>query len=431
MELKFTENSKSLISFFMNNKCLKPQNFNTKTKEIFKKFYFEIINAKNYIEYLNTNTNSIYKLTIKKINNNTKISKPITFTSSHGFPSNIIKYIDQQIKIELQYNINITELDRNIKIYFLLESEPEHVEKYNNYVENILLWLLFINNYASKNCAKELKIFIYMTNLQKNIPDSKIIKIGENHANTAFTKTCPKNSEIVIFRKEEWFKVLIHETFHNFGMDFSDMNNDICVSEILNIFPVNSEVNLYEAYAEFWAKIMNVAFCSYKHLPEKNNKDKTKFKEFLVNCYLFLNFENIFSCFQMIKVLDFMNLKYKQLYQKSEKNDLIRKKFYKEETNVLAYYIITFILINNFNLFIEWCSKNNNVNNLLQFNKSENNQKKFCDFIIKKYNSKFLLEDVKCMEDFFNKLKKYNETNDNNEINYYLTNLRMTVCELC
>ena len=444
MELELTENSKSLISFFMNNNCLKHQNFKTKTKEIFKNFYLKMVVAEKYIEYLksskntNTNTNSIYSLTIKKINSYKNISKPITFTSSHGFPSNIIKYIDKKIKIELEYCININLLNKNIKIYFLLEEDDklkDNIEQFNNYIDNILLWLVFVNEYSSKKCAKELTIFIYMTKLQKNIPSSRTIKIGENHANTAFTQTCPIDSEIVIFRKEEWFKVLMHETFHNFGLDFSDMNNDICVSEILNIFPVNSEVNLYEAYAEFWAKIMNVIFTSYSYLnlidKNNNNSNGNNLKQFLINCEFFLNCENKFSCFQMIKVLDFMNLKYQQLYQKGQQSDLIRKKLYKEETNVFAYYVITFIFLNNFNQFLEWCLQNNNKMNLLQFNKTENNQKKICDFIIKKYNSKSLLDEVKCMEVFFSKLKKYNENNNNEkETNYYLTNLRMTICEL-
>jgi hypothetical protein len=186
MELELTENSKSFISFFMNNKCLKHQNLNTKTKAIFKNFYLTMVASEKYIEYLylksstksKTNTNSIYRLTIKKINNYKNISKPITFTSSHGFPSNITNYIDKNIKIELQYSIYM--LDKNIKIIFLLEEDKnlnDNIEIFNNYVDNILLWLVFINNYSSKTCAKELTIFLYMTNLKKNIPTSNIIKI--------------------------------------------------------------------------------------------------------------------------------------------------------------------------------------------------------------------------------------------------------------
>ena len=72
------------------------------------------------------------------------------------------------------------------------------------------------------------------------LPSTNIEILNSSHVNTAFTRTCPKKSEIVVFRKEEWFKVFIHESFHNFGLDFSDMNNAECTSRILDIFPVNS-----------------------------------------------------------------------------------------------------------------------------------------------------------------------------------------------
>ena len=67
------------------------------------------------------------------------------------------------------------------------------------------------------------------------MPDSNIDIIDQIHVNTGFTTTCPVDSEIVIFREEEWFKVFIHETFHNFALDFSDMNNSACHKIVLDI----------------------------------------------------------------------------------------------------------------------------------------------------------------------------------------------------
>ena len=72
-------------------------------------------------------------------------------------------------------------------------------------------------------------VFIYSTELTKNLPNSNIDILDQIHVNTAFTYSCIEQSnEIVIFRKEEWLKVLIHESFHNFGLDFSDMNTSEC-----------------------------------------------------------------------------------------------------------------------------------------------------------------------------------------------------------
>lgn len=422
--MKLTKISELLMSFFIKNKCIKPIEPSKKTEKIFTNFLMEMRNAENFLMEIKNKEEikgSFYNLKVKEIHHFKDIPKPTTF-ASHGFPSDIRKYIDDNITIELEYNIFL--LDRKIKIYFLLE-ENDNVEIYNNYVDNILLWIILLNDYASKECAPQLTIYLYFTYLQKEIPNSNITVLSETHANTAFTKTCPKNSEIVVYRKEEWFKVLIHETFHNFGLDFSDMNNEKCNSSILNIFSVNSEVNLYEAYAEFWAKIINILFCSYLHLKNKNN-----IEEFLTNCEFFINFEILYSCFQMVKVLDFMNMSYKQLYQKGKNNDIVRNTFYREKTNILAYYVITFILLNNYDRFIEWC----NINNLslLQFKKTISNQLKFCNFIIQKHRSGKMLDNINCVEIFYKKLKSKMKKNieNNNQINYILNNLRMTICEL-
>ena len=165
-------------------------------------------------------------------------------------------HIDNNIIKLLKYNITI--FDRNISILFLIEDEKQTIiEKYNDYVNYMLVWLYVVNMYSSKKCANELKIFIYHTNLLKLLPETNKNILNENNVNTAFTRTCPTNSEIVVFRKEEWFKVFIHETFHNFGLDFSEMNLDLYNEKILNIFSVNSEVNLFESYAECWARIIN------------------------------------------------------------------------------------------------------------------------------------------------------------------------------
>jgi len=230
--------------------------------------------------------------------------------------------------------------------------------------------------------------------------------------------TCPKNSEIVIFRKEEWFKVFIHETFHNFGLDFSGINNEICKQRILSLFPVKSDVNLFEAYSEFWAKIINCIFCSYMQLKNKND-----IRAFLSNFEILINLERIYSLFQMVKVLQFMNLTYEQLYKSN--NELLSL-LYKEQTNVLSYYVITLLLVNNYTEFIQWCNTNNS--SLLQFKKTNTNLHSLCTFIERNYKTKSLLHCIHVMEQLLVKLR--NKKTQKKENKYMLDNLRMTICEL-
>jgi hypothetical protein len=157
-------------------------------------------------------------------------------------------------------------------------------------------------------------------------------------------------------------------------------------------------------------------------------KDKKDINDFLTNTELLMNFERIYSFFQMVKVLDFMDLSYINLYENSSYSENMRNNLYKENTSVLSYYIITLILINNYQGFLLWCQTNNK--NLFQFEKTSSNQQKFCDYIEKKYKSKNLLDGIECTEKLLHNLKKTHRGKRMNELGYILTNLRMTICEL-
>jgi len=415
-----TKESSELMSFFMKNNCLNAVKTTKKTKNIFKKFFMEIKNGVSYIDHIKSKMGtSFYKLQIDHIHNIRQIPKPVTFPPN-AFPSHIRKHIDENSLSVLNYSFHL--FSRNIHILFITEDlhVEQLIEQYNTYVDWMLVWLYIVNEYASKNCSTDLKIFVYHTSLMKNLPKTNIEVLDEVHINTAFTRTCPKKAEIVVFRKEEWFKAFMHETFHNLGLDFSGVDNSTCVKQILDIFPVNSEVNLFESYTEFWARIMNVLFCSYIHMK------KNDINEFLNNVDILLNFERMYAFFQMVKVLSFMGINYDQLYMHTVEAEAARQHLYKEDTNVLSYYIITLILLNNYQDFLSWCDTNNT--SILQFKKTTANLQSFCAFIEKKYKSKSLLEGVTCTEDLLVKLKKGSKKQKKNS--FILDNLRMTICEM-
>jgi hypothetical protein len=331
-----------------------------------------------------------------------------------------MEHIEQKSTFIITYNLSL--LERKIKLIFVVEDSNSeiNIETYNKYVDYIILWLYIVNKYSSKKCSQTFTSYFYFSSLEKKIPDNNGSILEPKNVNTAYTTTCPVDSEIVIYRREEWFKVFIHETFHNFSLDFSDMNNNEINRFILSIFPLRTEVNLYESYTEFWAEIMNTLFYSFFSLKDKNNEE-----EFLTKTEFYINLERTFSFFQMVKTLDFMGLKYKDLYHKTKLSTILRNERYNEKTSVLAYYIIKTILLDNYQPFLLWCYHNNF--SLLQFKKTVSNQTEFCRFIEKYYNSKGFLESVKCSEEFFDK-KKSGATHP---ILPFITNsMRMTICEL-
>jgi hypothetical protein len=210
----------------------------------------------------------------------------------------------------------------------------------------------------------------------------------------------------VIFRREEWFKVFLHETIHNLGLDFSAMDITSSYRLIQDMFAVDANVEIYEAYAETWARMMNVFFISFLYSVDK--------EQFVVNARRFMTFEAAHCTLQTVKVLDFMGLRYDQFLTR----DPLVKTAYREHTNVLAYFVITMILINNYSVFLKWCFSNNG-GSLMQFKRTQPNVKEFIRLIGSLRGS--VSKRVHCMEDVFHETK--NKT-------FLQKNLRMTVLEL-
>ena len=409
------------MTFFEKNKYTCHYTQSEKTKKIIKELYYDILEAYEFVLSLKMKKENFYNVKVKHILTTSDIIKPKNF-NYNSFPLHIRNHIDEKSFSEISYQFSL--FDKEIKIFFITENNSEaKIEIYNKYVDAIIMWIYILNQYSSKLCAKSLKVYFYFTSLEKILPKTNIDVLNEIHVNTGFTTTCPRDSEIVIYRKEEWFKVFIHETFHNFGLDFSEMNIDSCTKSMLQIFPVDSEINLYEAYTEFWAEIMNALFCSFFKLKKKKN-----IEEFLVMSEIFINFEICYSFFQMVKTLDFMGLNYNDLYMKTKKSQILRDTMYKEETNVFPYYIIKTILLNNYQSFLSWCQTNNFA--LLQFKKTPSNLNDFCKFIEKNYKTNTMIEGVLTTEQFLNKIKNDKNEKKDSHKEYILSNLRMSICEL-
>jgi hypothetical protein len=106
-----------------------------------------------------------------------------------------------------------------------------------------------------------------------------------------------------------------------------------------------------------------------------------------------------------------MGLTYSDLYSKKKEAKELRDELYKENTNVLSYYVIKTILLMNYPLFLGWCKQRNDP--MIQFTKTLANQKAYCDLIHKLHKNRALLSAVKYYED-----RKLD------------TNLKMTICEM-
>ena len=177
--------------------------------------------------------------------------------NSRFVPDNIKDYI-----LSNPHNLtqNIIKLGKKTIVINILSTKT--IKSF--YMKLIIAWFIFIDKYKTKTCGNYLTITICLTPFKKEIyPGDKIL--GPKNVNTGVTTACSENSTIFIYRKEEWFKVLLHETFHNYNLDFTMLNLSNAQMQLKKMFPIESDFLISEIYAEFWAIYLFSLFYSVWH----------------------------------------------------------------------------------------------------------------------------------------------------------------------
>ena len=274
------------------------------------------------------------------------------------------EYMDNSIKTHIEglqkqtTKVELIVQDRVYTIFFVIpKGTAAHIDKY---VKKINTWLHVASLYAKPGCSKTVTVYLYLTDLKKQLPEKDGFILDAENANTAFTTSCQLATEIILYRREEWFKVFIHESFHNLGLDF--IGSEDVKKKLFAIFPVKSEFKLYETYTEMWAELLNIIFIqssSQQHLDhnlsQSQNLVSLRLKQSLVSLRLVLlrleqdiQTEQKFSLFQTAKILDHFGMTYSDIFDKK------KQKKYKEDTEIFCYFILKTLLLYNCNDFIEW-----------------------------------------------------------------------------
>ena len=266
--------------------------------------------------------------------------------------SNDFSYIPEQIRTEIGaickhfYTCTFTFLERTFTVFLCLKQKDDR--QINSIVRRIYLWLSMASEHVKPSCSKTVNIYFYLINRKKEVPEDINDQIDLVHVNTAFTTGCQPHTNVHIFREEEWFRALVHESFHNLGFDFLQLEQrlqDNADDRIRTIFPVKMrEIRFNETYCEMWAEILNAIFFVYLSDPSLNMNDKMNlFKEMLI-------YEGMFSLWQCVKILNHNNLSYAQLHDAKEAAR------YKEKTQGFAYYVLKSIFMVHVSQFIHFCA---------------------------------------------------------------------------
>ncbi len=399
------------------------------------------------IEMYDMSWNDVFhnKITVSKLDYN-EINKIISLKKCKHIYQNSNEDAESFEKpavhtIAFKYTFTISsQPDKNICVYFILPLHPDEIHMadskkiedfFTECIRRVYIWLCICYKHTRENCSDNLSVYIYMSDHYKLLPETKEEVIHWIHANTAFTTSCVKNAEIMVCRQEEWYKCFIHETFHCMGLDFSSYPNQYELSKkyIMEIFPLhNSPVLLFESYCEMNAEIINLIFYIYMNYSDTINKGNGKgntkttsqpmifyklFKEKLL-------YEQLFSIFQCVKVLHHYNIKYSDLHL-SSLECVEKRQNYREETNILSYYILKSIYMYSLDDFLLWMLEHNGLSHTFQYNNTETNTFHFCQIIKRHYLDPEYLKHIDFME-------KWWEVPKNNTIE--TRSLRMSLHEL-
>jgi hypothetical protein len=290
------------------------------------------------------------------------------------------KYIlFQSYKISPEYNIEL-------KIIFYDDSYKRHYEEITKYIHTVLLFLYNekIKSTTLPTPTSNLKLFIVMSPLKKEFRFFSNEIIGKQNVNSGYclTNISPLNRKIVIYRKEEWSKVLIHELIHNFELDFSNdsvLSNFAKDSVKKTFLNIDSIVNLFEAYTESIAEIIYLLFILEKQIrpPSRLNISSLFFQKFEKMLFTLQNY-SVVQCITILKHNDALsgvvgkNNTVKQIFEKIYNGSL----YYKEESNVLSYYVIKSIFLFYINRFLKCIEPSSDNQTIFFTNTSSKNKTK-------------------------------------------------------
>lgn len=369
--------------------------------EILLEFFKILENGEDFFR----NEKQCFDFKIKEIKEKTQIPFSYLLNNNLYVPKEIKDYIIKEATYVIDFHCPFEGRNSKINIVvFEKEITKEFLEKMKFYALKIYLWVYLLDKYAIKKCGNNLELFLYLTPFKKELPYSVQDIIGPYHVNTGVSDVCQHSGEIIVYRKEEWFKVFIHETMHNLGLDFSMIDNSNIKNKLRKVFTVQTDIKLFESYCEMWARLMNTIMEAYFFVKsERFKKIEKKETFFIEKFYEAIKNEIIFSFYQALKVLEFMGLDYQTITNINDINYSISKSLYKENSNVFAYYVITAILLLHVNDFLLWCYDNNE--NIINFKKTINNSngESFVDFIEKISKKDKLLKLVIKLEDKISK----------------------------
>jgi len=265
-----------------------------------------ILSKDNYL--LNFIKNEFTQIKLFIINNELKIN----YNKNNNFNKNILKKLCNSEWVD-KYNL-VKEIDNLKNIYEFTWNSNKiiiNLNELSNIIIDKIKIIIYILEYIRSKTNKKINILIYLifSNLEKKFPINDYI--NTHHINSGYTDH--NRNLILVWRYEEFEKVIFHEIIHLFDLDKYDLLN-------FELFKINGPHSYFEVITDFYAIIYHIIFISL--LTKLRIKTLLEIElAFIKNQALYLN-----NYFKLDKWTDIPN------------------KIINQKTPAFSYYILKYIL---------------------------------------------------------------------------------------
>jgi hypothetical protein len=295
-----------------------------------------IANSRTHISNVSSKINAI----IKHHLSNSKYTDP-----------NVITYISNNINNCKMISYENIIYNKKFVLNFIIYDKI-NIKNLDNIVKNMLVFLQILIkisknlNNEINNCSKNgVNITFFLTPFVKKLTLTKDTNkeiLGANNVNSGFNYVCLSSGSIFIYRKQDFFKVFVHESVHGYGIDKAlhfnfDKNENY--NKFLKLFAFanknNSNIGINEAITEFWTSLLYLCINSYQ--------ESTNLPEFIYNFERLYKLELVHALYQISKVLHYNDLSYSSFINNSNFNFN-----YRENSHIFSYFIVKTLLLINY-----------------------------------------------------------------------------------
>jgi hypothetical protein len=241
----------------------------------------------------------------------------------------ISKTIKYKYELSFKYISSTVELYNDNKIF--IYSSNKYTKLCNTksvWIKQLIMRYCYFN-YILESTKTPKILSLFLIDFPKLLFNTGII--GPAEINTGVTNGIYIN----ITRKEEALKTLLHELIHFHEMDFRSIpkNLDTLLHKYFKNTTqegYNMKLNLFEAYTEFTASILNIClFYDYNI----NKTKKKNYNLYIKNCFYRLIEQISYTYGKCYKLLKYFNCQIKE-------NNYINKCKFNQKTNSVSYFLI-------------------------------------------------------------------------------------------